>query len=586
MLTTNSGSFGFSFSINHSSGVAPLAVFFDTIGTTSALTSSPFTDIEYVWDFGDVGSGNWGSKSTGAAGSGAYPSRNAFRGPVACHVYETAGNYTATLTATYGGATITTKTFPITVTDPNTVFATTDTIAVNVNGDADFSAAPAGATTYNTPLGDLLKDALLQIAGTKKRILFKRGSTWNAAPGTTQPKIQVTGPGVLGAYGAGAAPIFLQSDNSSNGIVELTNGASDWRIQDIKVDGGSQTLSVAFQPYAALSQITFINITVANTQWGWNMNLTNITDVQQIAVHDCSLDTASPGIAGQGYCFFGGQRYVSVQGNSFNSADRNHNIRSSPQKGVFANNKLYATTKTNANVVNDIKIYGRTATAETSEYFIVSGNKFEENTIGIVPQDFTQTEVVRNWIVERNWCVQASTISSALLMCEMGFGNGTFRNNLYNATYALTVGRVMGEISYRSTAGNTAPPANVTVYNNSMYTGDSVASGAFTAFSIGRTGKPTLGSGIVLRNNAAYAPSATLPLMIVDFTSGNYTASNNMSDAQVLSSQPFITIPPATAAGFAANGAVVVGQGIVVPVWADFILAVEPTPRDIGGYNH
>jgi len=61
------------------SGVAPLAVFFDASGTTDiGVTTRPFHDLEYTWSFGDPGSGTWAS--------GAQPgvsSRNSATGPVA-----------------------------------------------------------------------------------------------------------------------------------------------------------------------------------------------------------------------------------------------------------------------------------------------------------------------------------------------------------------------------------------------------------------------------------------------------------------------------------------------------------------------
>src|SRR6266404_3626453 len=41
------------------SGVAPLYIFFDATATVSKRTSRPFHELEFRWDFGDPGSGNW-----------------------------------------------------------------------------------------------------------------------------------------------------------------------------------------------------------------------------------------------------------------------------------------------------------------------------------------------------------------------------------------------------------------------------------------------------------------------------------------------------------------------------------------------
>jgi hypothetical protein len=45
---------------SRTTGVAPLAVVFDATGTTSAaVTSRPYHEIEYLWNFGDLSSSNW-----------------------------------------------------------------------------------------------------------------------------------------------------------------------------------------------------------------------------------------------------------------------------------------------------------------------------------------------------------------------------------------------------------------------------------------------------------------------------------------------------------------------------------------------
>src|SRR5687768_12167030 len=71
------------------SGVAPLAVFFDSTGTVAVAgslpTGRPFHDLSYCWDFGDPGSGAFSLTDNG--------SKNEARGPVAGHVFQTPGTY-------------------------------------------------------------------------------------------------------------------------------------------------------------------------------------------------------------------------------------------------------------------------------------------------------------------------------------------------------------------------------------------------------------------------------------------------------------------------------------------------------------
>ncbi|MCR4305088.1 MAG: PKD domain-containing protein, partial [Gallionella sp.] len=126
------------------SGVAPLAVFFDASATTdTGVTTRPFHDLEYTWSFDDPGSGTWAN--------GAQPgvsSKNSATGPVAAHVFETPGAYTVTLTAFDGANSATTNT-TITVQDPDAVFAGTNTVCVGATTTpvAGANGCPSGAQT-------------------------------------------------------------------------------------------------------------------------------------------------------------------------------------------------------------------------------------------------------------------------------------------------------------------------------------------------------------------------------------------------------------------------------------------------------
>src|SRR5438309_1319360 len=118
------------------SGVAPLAVFFDATGTTdSSETSSPFHDLDYAWNFGDPGAGTWayGSGNSvdscggGMGGQQSYcgaiwnTSKNLAYGATAAHVFEAPGNYLVTLTVTGPSGPVSTQT-TITVQDPAIIF--------------------------------------------------------------------------------------------------------------------------------------------------------------------------------------------------------------------------------------------------------------------------------------------------------------------------------------------------------------------------------------------------------------------------------------------------------------------------------
>ena len=152
-----------------SSGIAPLYVHFDATGTVSPQTARPFHEVRYTWDFGETtgpGIANWGKGAQ-------LTSRNTDEGPIAGHVFETAGTYTVTLTCRDGVNTKTaTTTITVTAADAATEFLTTNTVCVSTSGN--FTGAPAGSTNVTT---SDLATALANLTGSVKRILFRTGTS-------------------------------------------------------------------------------------------------------------------------------------------------------------------------------------------------------------------------------------------------------------------------------------------------------------------------------------------------------------------------------------------------------------------------
>jgi hypothetical protein len=189
---------------HRTSGVAPLAVFFDAVNDTAA--SSPRyrfawssgvtqpTDLEgaqYIWDYGDSGSGTW--STTGR-------SKNCATGYTAAHVYETPGTYKVTLVVTdpANPAASTSYTQTITVTDPATVFASTTRYVAASGSDSSPGTQAQPYATVARAMADV-------DAGTAKRILLRRGDSFAV---TAVYTITADGPGHIGAYGTGAKPIL------------------------------------------------------------------------------------------------------------------------------------------------------------------------------------------------------------------------------------------------------------------------------------------------------------------------------------------------------------------------------------------
>ncbi len=250
-------------------GTIPQAVLFEATSTTSntdahsTALGGEFRQLTHSWNFGDSGSGTWAV--TGDA-------KNAANGPVAAHVFETAGTFTVTYTATLGtpwqtstGVTPMSYTVgTIVYTAGNTyrcfadhvpgVFATdlgtgkwtlvhtgldqvstTSTVTV-----ADISAANTicvngtGTSDGLGPVGCTYAIAVPNAAGCDgKKILLRRGTTGYAIPTLTGSQ-----GAIFGAYGAGAKP------GAGTGIATSTNGTGYTAISDLSVAGvgsGTQT---------------------------------------------------------------------------------------------------------------------------------------------------------------------------------------------------------------------------------------------------------------------------------------------------------------------------------------------------------
>ena len=231
------GSITLSAEASRLSGVAPLAVFFDATCTTSTATTRPFHELEYTWSFGDSGvsAGSW-------AQGAALGSKNAAKGPLAAHVFETHGTYIVTLTVIDGTSSVSnsgvTTSFQITVQDPDAVFASKTRCFHNSLPLGPGAGVCPGVESQTS--GDASADVKNAISAGFKRMLFKRGDSFASSAGIF---LGIAGPGTLGAYGAAASaiPVITDSTPTANDSVIRVNGASDWRIMDLSLaDYGSQ----------------------------------------------------------------------------------------------------------------------------------------------------------------------------------------------------------------------------------------------------------------------------------------------------------------------------------------------------------
>ncbi len=207
------------------SGVAPLAVRFDGLATTHTNSAvNTLRGMHYEFDFGDqdcTTGPTWphSGKPVGCEEGG----------PISGHVYEQPGTYTVTLTA-WRGTECGTATTKVTVDDPNTVFQG-KTVCLSKSGN--FTGCPSGAQQVQPASSASFNGAVsAQIGSGARRILLARGETWTS---TNQLGMNASGPGHLGAFGTGPAPLIKSASTANYPQIIRTN--VDWRVSDLEFEG-------------------------------------------------------------------------------------------------------------------------------------------------------------------------------------------------------------------------------------------------------------------------------------------------------------------------------------------------------------
>lgn len=567
-------------------GVAPLSVFFDAADTTATSTARPFHDLEYRWDFGDpdgspVNGKYWKNGSKPGASR-----RNMATGPLAAHVFEVPGVYTVALSATDGTSTVSNSCAQIVVQDPDLVFAGANTICV---GATSVPAAGTGAAG-DCPVGanrvaqTSFPAAISSYAKTGKRVLFKRGDTFTAS---SSAGISVTGPGTIGAFGSGALPVV----QGNSDILTLSGGKTatitDWRIMDLEFDGAGIVGN------GGIDQLTLLRLSILNAGMDmtfsvqvldyWNNNGSSGHYLwDQLAIVDNTITNNSRG----GGVYIGGRRFT-FAGNLMDDAVASQHVARFPQivKGVVSNNTLGK----QAPDKHIVKLHGPTWSAGTppsgvatdgintfgyTEQVLIADNKFIPGAapwaVSLEPQNAQYDERLRNVIVERNWFTESSSSGVSLLMSGLDM---TARNNIFsmvNGNTAINIGK----------RGVEPPATNANIYNNSMY---SSASGSFSGVFIGSDN-----INPVVKNNLAYAPNGSSPVMIQGSGASGLVSSNNSTNSGVKSTSPLFTVtPPANPADFKpAAGSYAISGGTDVPVWSDFFMTAQTATRDLGAVIH
>jgi PKD repeat protein len=577
------------------SGIAPLAVFFDGSATRASATARPFHELEYRWNFGDPAGGAVWTQGSGA-GIASNNSKNAASGPMAAHVFESAGTYTVCLTVT-DGANTAARPVTITVTSPDSApeFAGAATLCVDSRARPVPGAdgCPAGATVLQSADFDAAINTSARNGAAHKRILFRRGSTFTSS---TTAAITANGPGLVGAYGTGAKPHVNGASGKFLIGHESNLSFADWRIVDLSLDGQGMTSSggTAFQTIGPFRQLTLLRVEarrflhgVLLSKWFLDNRVNNTQAFRaplwsDLAIAESVIENVYD------YGFLGEANRISMLGNRFlartSSASAQapgHLVRLGYANGaVLSHNNFAGDSPGNSLTIRGVPNGGdRTIPPDAwTEKVIVSDNVIAGGqsawffTIRRV-NDWTEARF-RNVLVERNWIIATPPTFTALVTDA---GEMTIRNNLFNLTGANGQYAIMHDKTNLTPAGANA---NVSIYNNTTYSG-STGTNSFRFLQV--SGAP---ANLRVQNNLSYLPSLGGSHLAVAGTPGPGSVVSHNTDGAAMRTNPGFVGGALSGPGlWRATGASVVDRGTPVPVRSDFFLAPRTGTYDLGAIN-
>ncbi|MCD4771466.1 PKD domain-containing protein [archaeon] len=551
--------------VSKTSGVAPLAVFFDAVNTTSIITDKPFHHLDYTWDFGDDDSVIWAISGK---------KKNFAKGAMTAHVFEEAGTYNILLTVKDADGNIDTETVQVVVSDPEVVFAGTKTICFS--NDLDFTGCPNDAQQVTT--SDFV--TAMSNVGTGRRLLFARGDTFTA---TGRGYINVAGPGLVGAFGGCTSPDGrgicqnaprILSNHAGDGIgVTSTGDAPDWRITNLEITSlgitGSRGISArGIQNHLLISRMELIN---------FHGGIYNFQDSNNFFVYN-SVIRDNAGGQGGNLAYLGGY-HLALLGNSMrNSTQVEHVLRLFHIDNSIIINNYFGIQATDKHVV---KLHNGLWTYEPGNYaenIILSDNVIENSdisgaswTVGIGTSSSSRDEELREIIVERNHLIQGT---GGQVLLNIWSKNTTIRNNIFDVSrgtsnYAISVTR----------RGPVESPKNVEVHGNTAYGSLSGIDSGVRFLGIGEDAR-----NIIARNNLVTSDNVN-EATLFSGTSTFLTESNNL----VADTSVFVNLNPVDVEDFIlVEGSSPIDTGAAVSVFNDF--AGNSIPQnsvwDIGAYEY
>jgi len=576
LILLPSSAFPATINAGRTSGVAPLAVhLYDSDVPASNGSAQTFHTREYVWQFGDPGSGTW-SLTTGK-------SKNIAYGPVAFHVYETPGTYTIKLIVRDASGVIGTDTETITVTDPDTVFEGSNTICYS--DTSSFTGCPIGATHVQTT--DLSTIELTD----GKRHLFRRGGNWTLS--SDVPSTDGPGPTIVGAFGTGDNPAFVTAGNAS--IVDKQD-KQNWRLMDL-------TLTDSLGTHSAISGIDLdfqhwlvmrVHITGYEVSWGWShWNDSTPMTIDQMAIVECTFQEAGL------HCFYGGAERLAIIGSIFHESGDSHLVRVwQAYRSVIQHNRMDSANIANSNGRLALKLHGPDDEYEDPEhctptpgtgclenytaFTVVSDNIFGSSgpwPVAIAPQSEAADSRLSDIIFERNYLVRDWGYNNVNVNRHLHVVGDyiSVRNNIFDATGASEdyVAVVLKE--YTDYVDH---PTGNRVMNNTIYRSD-----ASTDWLYGISIGPDV-IGTTVKNNLVSFAAATGPHAAVNDLGTGTIASHNFEIDDPLFVDPD-NVTPLDRDFSLQSGSAAIDAGTTVFVLDDYPGARRVgLPYDAGAYEY
>ena len=549
--------------VSRAKGVAPLAVFFDATSTTSTASNKPFHELQYIWNFNDPGAGNWGH------GNRYSSDKNKSYGPVAAHVFEQPGTYIVELQVQEPGGDTSVSTVKIIVDDPDTVFSGKKTVCFSTSGD--FNGCPSGSKTITT--GSFQK--VTRYLGSKKRLLLRKGETWNT---NQQTKILSDGPGMISSYGSGSLRPKINNTKPVN-TFKVDYRVKDWRITGLEFDGEGGDNDAILEIFGEAQDILFMGNKSADS-FGRAVIANNALfrkrnwDIPQnifIIDNDLSLFSA--------HIMFIAAGKLAIQGNYLDDTETKggeHVVRITHTEQAVVQNNYFAHPLINKGVLtirNAQRELQCPYCGRDTRDIVVSDNHFyggADSTVALIGRqgrDYTAhgTDV----IVERNFFSRSENKAGEVQMAlNIANVDGiTIRNNIvlmenWETYRGIDLGPVGGV-------------TNVYVYNNSCYTPDNPSLRVRCINNRGAT-------NVQAFNNLLYAPNHTEGTTVV--VDGSVNGTGNIAALK----NPFIAKEIMSIDDFRlAPNSVAIDAGKPVPIYTDYTTKgrSNPTQLDIGAYE-